>query len=363
MAEEKEHDRIVLLNTMLSYSTSRAPGDAPPIGAAESIKLLDARRKKGWAIEFPGLDDKKWHRGKDEERDEEEQEKARMKAGEGLDAVRIRAVRFEEAEDYTYATVLVEALDSTARSFAVVNIENFEGREIAADPKERGSAAAHIVVRIPNENAHDLGKYRCAIETVHPITRTEIEHLFNRQLRRYAEANEITFPMTVHKGKKPESKNYRFTPRLELSADVGRKLSFSSDKTLSHMVFTKRAEKQSIGKGTIVTHQEIIAEVEHKVRASQGPAEPGAQKTWSEQWADWYRGQGFEVRFYFRHANGRVEGGSLHKAIAGATDLLMCPRAQIVLKKAPKKWVSSINTEIATALKELLDTDGLWVRK
>jgi hypothetical protein len=53
--KEPEHDRIVLLNTMLSLSTTRAPGHTPPtLGAMESFRLLDARRKKGWA----GLDEK-----------------------------------------------------------------------------------------------------------------------------------------------------------------------------------------------------------------------------------------------------------------------------------------------------------------
>jgi hypothetical protein len=145
--EEPEHDRIVLLNTMLSMSTARASGHAPPtLGALESLKMLDARRKKNWAVEFDGLDEKSLGKFKDSEKSEEEWEAARLKLGVGRDFVRLSAVRFHESEDdedFIYVTLLVEAIDAKSRTFAVVNVENFEGREIAAGAKERGSAAAH----------------------------------------------------------------------------------------------------------------------------------------------------------------------------------------------------------------------------
>src|SRR5580698_4514067 len=185
MADEEKHDRIVLLNTMLSYSTSRAPSsvDAPVLGALESLKAIDARRKKGWAVEFIGMDEKTLHDDKDGKKDtrnEEEYEAARFKAGAGHHFVRLRALRLEDTDDYVYATLLIEAIDMNDRTFAVVNTETFDGREISAEGKERGSAAAHVVVRIPQHGAHDDGKYRCAIETVHPITRTDIATLLNR---------------------------------------------------------------------------------------------------------------------------------------------------------------------------------------
>jgi hypothetical protein len=188
--------------------------------------------------------------------------------------------------------------------------------------------------------------------------------LLCRQLRRAAESSELSFPVRVQKKDGGfETKDYRYSPRLHLVADVGRKLSAGADdRILSHMIFTKRSEKQIIGKGTIADHEEFEADVQFKVSGSQGPDDPGQRRAWAQQVADWYRNRGHEVKFYFRHANGHVEGGSLHKAIAGATDLLMCPRTQILLKKAPKTWVSSISLEIEAALRELVDRDELWER-
>jgi hypothetical protein len=199
---------------------------------------------------------------------------------------------------------------------------------------------------------------------VHPITRSEIEALLCKQLRRAAEVQDLTFPVQVQRKEGGfEQKNYRFNPRLELAADVGRRLPAGADgRILSHMIFTKRSEKQTIGKGTATDHQEFEADLQFKVSGSQGPEDPVQRKAWAERIADWYRERGLEVNCYFRHANGHIEGGRLHKAIAGATDLLMCPRTQIALKKAPKTWVSSISSEIEAALRELVDRDDLWER-
>ena len=365
---EPEHDRIVLLNTMLSFSTGRAGSHEPPtLGALESLKMLDARRKKGSAVEFIGLDEKPLGKFKDSEQSEQEWEAARLKFGAGHDFVRLSAMRFHESEEddgYVYATLLVETADAKSRTFAVVNVDSFEGREITADAKERGSASAHIVVRIPKDGISDTGKYRCAIETVHPITRSEIEALLCRQLRRAADTGNLTFPVKAEKKEGGfETKNYRFNPRLELVADVGRRLSAgAAGGILSHIVVTKRSEKLTVGKGTVTDHEEVEADIHFTISGSQGPDDPGQRRTWATGVADWLRGQGHEVKFYFRHANGRIEGGALHKAIAGATDLLMCPRTQITLKKAPKTWVSSINSEVETALRELVDRDELWER-
>lgn len=61
--------------------------------------------------------------------------------------------------------------------------------------------------------------------------------------------------MSDKKGRSIE-KEYRYTPRLELFADIGRKIDFalSGGRELAHMTFTKRSEKQSIAKPTSVTH-------------------------------------------------------------------------------------------------------------
>ena len=364
MAEEVNYanQRIVLLNTMIARSTTRARDHhAPTVGALECLDILEQRRKKKWAVEFFGLDEKAIG---DENTSPADFEAVRIKKGEGLDCVRLRHLRIEKAKKHTYATLLVETIDVNAKSFPVVHVETFNGREISGESKERGATTAHLVVRIPAEGDYDDGAYRCAIESVHPITRTEIETLLCRQLRRHADAIDLRFTVQVQdKAGKPEQKHYRYNPRLDLNADVGRGITIAQeDRTLSHMVFIKRSEKEVIGKGTAVDHEEFLADVEIRIAASQAPKPEEQKRTWLQKVQDWYRKQGYEVRLYFRHANGGVIGGDVHKAIAGAADLIMCHREPITLSKPPKRWVSQINDEIESALRGLVDRDELWVR-
>jgi hypothetical protein len=75
---------------------------------------------------------------------------------------------------------------------------------------------------------------------------------------------------------------------------------------------------------------------------------------------DFYETQGFETRLYFRHAAGRVIQRESDQAVAGAADLLLCHRETITLAAAPKRWQASINAEIASQLRTLLDRDDLW---
>ena len=61
----------------------------------------------------------------------------------GHDFVRLSAMRFHEGEEddgFIYATLSVQT-DAKSRTFAMVNVDNFEGREIAAGAEERGSAS------------------------------------------------------------------------------------------------------------------------------------------------------------------------------------------------------------------------------
>lgn len=360
MAEE--HQRIVLLNTMISSSTTRArEHKAPTLGGLHLLKILDERRKKKWAVEFfPG----EGKTGKDDDKLNEAQlEEKRLKICAGQDCLRLRRIRFTEANGFTYATLLIEWIDASIKSFPVVHLETYDGREISGETKERGATTTHIVVRLPAENVFDDGKYRCAVEVVHPVTRTDIETFLCRQIRRHASAVDMSFTATTHKGKKPETKEYRYTPRLELCADVGRSLDTAGeDRKLSHMVFTKRSEKQIIGKGLAVHQEEFLADVEYRVAASEGPADPDEQKTWLQQLQDWYFSKGCEVRVYYRNAKGAVIGGDVHKSIAGAADLLMCQREHILLDKAAKNWVSNIDDEVAGQLVELIDRDELWAK-
>src|SRR6185312_7300342 len=168
----------------------------------------------------------------------------------------------------------------------VVHVQKFTGREIAGDAEERGAWAGHMVVRLPLDDAHDEGEYRCAIEQMHRITRRDIELLLSRQLRRHSEQQGLSFTVEVEQ-KRGRSKTleFAFHPRLELHADVGRTLggSFGGARALTHMVFTRRRTKQSIGKPTIVDHKDFVADVEIKVSAKQGPDEPNQLQIWAQQ--------------------------------------------------------------------------------
>ncbi len=76
-----------------------------------------------------------------------------------------------------------------------------------------------------------------------------------------------------------------------------------------------------------------------------------------------YVDQGFESRMYFRHLNGGVMGGPVHQDIAGATDLLMCPREYVTLTEPHKVWEPNVNGEVITAMRGILDDDDLWERR
>jgi hypothetical protein len=223
------------------------------------------RRTQGWAIEFLGLSET--------DKEVEKGERARIENGKGHDFIFLREMKIEERPPWKFATLLLEFVDESKRSFSVVHTQKLTGREIAGAGEERGSLSAHVVVRLPIKQ-YDDGSYRCAIEVAHSIPRSAIEHFLCRQLRRQAASDESTFSVKVP-GKRGMvvEKEYRYNPRLELFADIGRKIDFvlSGGRELAHMTFTKRSEKQSIGKPTSVAHKDLYADVELKVSAKQGP--------------------------------------------------------------------------------------------
>ena len=140
---------------------------------------------------------------------------------------------------------------------------------------ERGATSAHVVARLPSAGAYDDGSYRCVVEYAPPITRAMIERFLSRQLRRVAHAEDWSFSILVP-GKKgtQKEKKYKYHPKVQLLSDFGRKLNANKGKTLTHVVFTKRQEKQSAGKETDVEHQDFVADVEFRVSAKQAPEDP-----------------------------------------------------------------------------------------
>lgn len=352
---DKSHERIILLNRLVSRSATRAPQEhqrhAPTHGALELIDILDKRREAKIAVEFFGSTD-------------DEDDAQRIAKGAGHSFVRLARLRKETDGGFTFVTMLIEHVDQSIRSFPVVHTGTFDGREISGDEAERGATAAHVMISIPSDGAYEDGSYRCAIEANSPITRGEIETFLSRQLRRAARAESWVFDVTVQGKKKLETKQYRYYPRLELFADIGRKLNLTltEGRILSHMVFTKRGEKQPIGKPTSILHNDVYADVELKISAKQGPNDPGERTKWLAEVRRAYEERGYESRMYYRYATGGVVSGDIHHAVAGAADLLMCPKEIVALASQPKKWRREISDELVGEMKALLSKDSLWER-
>jgi len=347
-----DNRRIVLLNTLVSRSTTRAKAHAPPtIPALDLFRLLERRRTKRVAIEFYRADD-----------DVDDAE--RIVLGRGHDFIRLRHLRIEEdGAEFCDVILLIEFVDWSRRSFPVVDTNTYDGREIEGEESERGGTTAHVVARLPKEGRLDLGSYRCAIEVVHPISRADIQYLLCRQLRRHSKAEEWAFPVTVvdRKSGRETTKEYRYTPLLEFMSDVGRRLNVATEeRELSLMVFTKRHERHSTAQPSAIVHEDFLADVEYRVGANQAPADPEEKKSWLEGIKSDFELRGFKTRLFYKHPNGAVISGEVHQAVAGAADLLMCPREHISLARLPKTWVSTINSEVVTKMRALLDRDELW---
>jgi hypothetical protein len=371
--------RFILLNRLISVSKTRARlYTAPTHGAAELLEMLDKRRARKVAIEFEGL----------KEGEDYLDEGKRLAEGAGHNFLRLREMKWDGTPEETrYISLLLEHINQDLRSFPVVHTTTFQGREIEGEAEERGATAAHVVVRLPPESALNLGTYRCAIEAVSPITRSSIERFLSRQLRReVALSGGWTFSVTeTGRGKRPITKEFQYSPRLELYADVGRK--FSGDLTdgriLTSMVFTKRKERQAIGRPAEVAHDDVVAQVgfvvtsiapadseasvladvEYRVSASQGPSDPAEKRSWVSSVRKHFEDRGFESRLYFRHVlGGPMFAGDVHPAIAGASDLLICPKEVVSFSKPLKQWRPTIDPEAIEKMKEILDNDSLWER-
>lgn len=347
---ENADERVVLLNRLVSHSITTAPEEHKPEthSLEELLELLNSRRTKGHAIEYiGGLDDE------DEER--------RKKNGLGYDFVRLRQYRVDEVDGQRYAIMLVEFIDQNSRSFPVVDVESFKGRELSGESEERGATSAHIVAKLPDPDGYDDGSYRCIVEYAPPITRAMIERFLSRQLRRAASDWSFSVIVSAKKGGQKE-KRYKYHPKLLLLSDFGRKLNATGGRTLTHAVFTKRHTKQSAGKPTDVEHQDFVADVEFRVSAKQAPEDPEERQGFFNSIRRYYETLGFETRLYFRYASGGTVSGELNKAVESAADIMMCQREMINIGSPRKTWVSTIDKKLVESMLELLDKDELWQR-
>lgn len=192
MALSKDQQRIVLLNHLVSRSTSRAPETVrpPKMAALPFFQLLHKRWKSGHAIEFDRL-----------EESNDMDELTRITKGRSHNALRLRRMRLEDptTTQEGYVSMLFELLDQQRKSFPVVHIESFKGRELAAEKDETGGLSAHVMARLPQTGAFDDGVYRCVVESVPTITRSRIESFMTRQIKR---EGEWTFKAEGKKGNK-----------------------------------------------------------------------------------------------------------------------------------------------------------------
>jgi hypothetical protein len=349
------HEKIVLLNRLVSRSVSRAPqGFNPPTHAgSELLSIIRKKQADGFCIEFFDYEE------------DPDDDKERIAKNQGKNFIRCNRLEYQESASAHYYTLLVDFVDNGVRSFPVVDIVKYEGRELSGEKDERGATAAHVVIRLPKDDEYDDGTYRCAIEAAPNISRQVIETMLSRQLRRQAKMDEWSFSVTEsEKGKKPQSKKYKYHPRLELFADVGRSISglHPGGKSLSHLVFSKRSEKQSVSQATAVTHEDVYADVELRISAKQGPSDVGKLRQWVDGLKDTYEKRGFATKMYFRHVNGSHVSGAVHPSIVGATDLLMCQKEMIGVSGEARKWVDAIQPEVRDKMKALLDRDELWER-
>lgn len=355
--------KIIFLNWIVSRSRTRKRSATPPtIALSTLLDILKARMDKKIAIEFPKMPSVKIT--------DDQDEVARIRDGAGETFIRLSDISITETDEFKYASLLLKYIDADTRGFSVEDMLNFTGREIAGSTNERAVTAAHISVRIPkHESQFDDGKYRCTIDAVSPLSRSAIERFLCRQIARQTRAEKWTFSVREQKKRSKKATmvvtECEYTPYVELLADVGRSLSLEagSQSDLSSMVFTKRAERQSVHDATEVKHTDFIANVEIKISGNQGPTDPTEKATWVKSILDHFSGIGFDSKIYYKHQNGAVVGGGIHHALESAADILMCPKEMMTIDEQIQSWEPKVNPKIEAAMKELLDRDELWEQK
>lgn len=349
------HERVVFLNHLVSRSKARTSDrdQAPTLPGFDLLRVLQNRFADKTAIEFIGSDNDK-------------DDSVRIKLGKGHDFIRIKDIKFTKTTSHRYVYILFEYGDQRIKTLPLVHTESFAGREMEGEIEEVGASCTHVAIRLPSETDYDVGRYRCAIEYVNGgVSRKLIETFFRRQLRRYADVEDLTFDIfKPNKKGKPTKFEYKFHPSLELMADVGRKLGAfaGSKKILTQILFTKRSERRSAGKPTDVVMSDYTADVEVKISALQGPEDQAEKRSWVSRIRAEYEAQGYLTHLSYRYAGGTTLKGKASAEVAGAADLLMCPKEIIYLDESPKRWREAFCPAILTRLRELVDRDNLWER-
>lgn len=346
------HEQTVLLNHLLTQSITQAPEDTTPPthGIEELFSYIKSRSKSGVAIEFFG-----------DFPDDLESDKDRIEYGKSkkYDFIRIKDANIEEVNGRRYIVMLIHHIDQKNRSFPVVNLDTYEGREITAEENERGVTSAHVVISLPSEGDVDDAKYRCAIEYTSGITRRGIEFLLNRQLRRSIDW-EFSVEQTGKRGP-IKSKIYKYRPKIRLASDIYRNLLVGDQLALfSSAVFTKRSTRDNTAKEIELMQEDIVADIEVRISGSQAPADPAAKKAWLNKLISWYQDRGYRSKLYYRHMNGRKYKGTQSTEIDGAADRLLCNTTMYSLTTERSKWDNIIQGQAVQEIVNILRRDELW---
>src|ERR1035437_2282252 len=122
MADDYQH--IVLLNWLVSQSTTRARGHTAPTHSGHHlIDILRGRCDKQIAIEYVKAED-------------DADETKRRLNGAGRSFIRLYDMSIIETDEYKYVAMLLKYVDSSVTTFSVEDMERFTGREIAGSSAE-----------------------------------------------------------------------------------------------------------------------------------------------------------------------------------------------------------------------------------
>ena len=133
------HQRIFLLNRLMARTVSRAPQEhkIPVPTGRELIRTIQALKDRDVCIEFFDY----------AAEPDDFNHADRISENRGRNFIRLTA--FETKEDSagaSYCTFLLHFVDNTVRSFPVVDIARFSGRELSGDDDERGAYSGHMMV-------------------------------------------------------------------------------------------------------------------------------------------------------------------------------------------------------------------------
>lgn len=185
--------------------------------------------------------------------------------------------------------------------------------------------------------------------------------LLARQLKTHCKQADWSFSVNARDGKRIIARAYKYHVKMELVADVSLSLTAATGRRpLSSLVFTKRAEKQEIGGEKTVHMDDVFGYIEIRVNAAQGPSDSKEQQSWVGWIVDHYQKLGFDTKMYFKSGGGSQVAGEVHGEVAGAIDLVLCPKETILLSDAPRKWHSTVQASVQAQLCGILENDALW---